>query len=141
MSSKYFLLLPIFFMLLCKSSQQLNENQKSATISLKSIYEKPNDFINQEHTLRGQFLGWSGRECRLPENASPAITRSDWLFRDATGCIYVTGGRLSALDPFDTSNVGVDISIRVIPRLTDEKKVYLEFVEGSIIKGVEQKIK
>jgi hypothetical protein len=138
MSPKYFLLLPILFAFCCKSGQQLNQNEKSPQATLAAIYKKPKNFINKEITLNGQFLGWSGRECRLPKNASPAITRSDWIFRDATGCIYVSGGRLPTLAPFNAANVGTEISLRAIPRLTRDKKVYLEFVDGSITRGVEK---
>ncbi|MCI0515236.1 hypothetical protein L0128_18640 [candidate division KSB1 bacterium] len=132
MFGKYLLLLVICFSFGCKSSQQLNQNQKSAMITLAAIYKKPKNFINQEITLDGQYLGWSGRDCRFPKNASPAITRSDWIFRDTTGCIYVNGGRLPTLDPFNTAHLGAEISLRAIPRLTHKKKVYLEYISGSI---------
>jgi len=55
-------------------------------IALKSIVEQPKAFAGKEITVEGVFLGWSGACPR-----SGALTRSDWMLEDGSGCIYVTG--------------------------------------------------
>jgi len=63
-------------------------------VRLADIYAAPERFTGGPVRLRGRFLGWSS--CRT---LSVAATRSDWIFQDDSGCIYVTGGRPRWLDP------------------------------------------
>ena len=66
-------------------------------ITLQEILKTPAEFVNKEIALEGAFQGWKGK-C---EDSSP-LTRSDWILKDETGCIYVSGkipAGVSATDP------------------------------------------
>jgi hypothetical protein len=54
--------------------------------ALQAIVEQPAVFAGKNISAEGVFLGWSGT---CPGSA--AVTRSDWILEDRTGCIYVTG--------------------------------------------------
>jgi hypothetical protein len=56
-------------------------------------------------TIRGQYLGWHGED--IPH---PGITRSDWVIKDTTGAIYVTGKTSTMLNI--EKNIGVEIVVR-----------------------------
>lgn len=55
-------------------------------ITIQKILKNPAEFVNREIILEGAFQGWKGK-C---EDSSP-LTRSDWILKDETGCIYVSG--------------------------------------------------
>ena len=57
-----------------------------SAITIQKILKNPAEFVNREIVLEGAFQGWKGK-C---EDSSP-LTRSDWILKDETGCIYVSG--------------------------------------------------
>ena len=66
-------------------------------ITIHKILKNPAEFLNREMILEGAFQGWKGK-C---EDSSP-LTRSDWILKDETGCIYVSGkipSGVSTTDP------------------------------------------
>ena len=128
------LLLLILTGLIITCSTNRCAKEDLGTLTVANICKNSGTCEGEEFTLRGEFLGWSGSDCVFPDNASAGITRSDWIFRDGTGCIYVSGGKIAQLDPFEKNNVGTQISIRVIPRLGPDQKMYLEFISGTIVK-------
>ena len=66
-------------------------------ITIQKIFKNPAEFLNREIILEGAFQGWKGK-C---EDSNP-LTRSDWILKDETGCIYVSGkipSGVSTTDP------------------------------------------
>ncbi|MDZ7301516.1 MAG: hypothetical protein ONB44_05175 [candidate division KSB1 bacterium] len=98
------------------------------------ICNRIDQYVDQAVELEGIFLGWRGADCHFPANASNAITRSDWVFKNGEDCVYVTAGRPAGLDPTDMQQIGHRVQLRAAVRLTKEKKVYLEFISGKILK-------
>ncbi len=67
--------------------------------TIQKILKNPVEFVNREIALEGAFQGWKGK-C---EESNP-LTRSDWILKDETHCIYVSGkipAGVSATDPRD----------------------------------------
>ena len=66
-------------------------------ITIQKILKNPSEFVNREIALEGAFQGWKGK-C---EDSNP-LTRSDWILKDETACIYVSGkipSGVSTTDP------------------------------------------
>lgn len=73
------------------------ERAMEGKITIQKILRTPAEYANKEIVLQGTFQGWKGK-C---EESSP-LTRSDWILKDETGCIYVSGkipAGVSTLDP------------------------------------------
>lgn len=90
------------------------------TVSIESIQNQPEKYLNRRVSINGSFMGWQGG-CQSP----PPVTRSDWMIEDGTGCIYVSGrlpdGRLNSFDP-----KGEKIKIEGIVKKGDFEAYYLE---------------
>ena len=74
-----------------------SERAGGGKIMIQKILKNPGEFGNKEIVLEGAFQGWKGK-C---EDSSP-LTRSDWILKDETGCIYVSGkipGGVSTTEP------------------------------------------
>ena len=67
------------------SGTQKSAEQKATVV--RNIQQDPGAFAEAPVLLEGLFRGWSGGTCV----GSPPLTRSDWMFEDSSGCIYVTG--------------------------------------------------
>jgi len=63
-----------------------SERAAEGKITIQKILKNPAEFVNREIILEGAFQGWKGK-C---EDSSP-LTRSDWILKDETGCLYVSG--------------------------------------------------
>jgi hypothetical protein len=73
------------------------ERAMEGKITIQKILKNAGELVNKEFLLEGAFQGWKGK-C---EESSP-LTRSDWILKDETGCIYVSGkipAGVSTLDP------------------------------------------
>jgi hypothetical protein len=74
-----------------------SERAGGGKITIQKILKNPAEFANKEIALEGAFQGWKGK-C---EDSSP-LSRSDWILKDETGCIYVSGkipGGVSTTEP------------------------------------------
>lgn len=58
-------------------------SEPKVTISLLKTQTK--NFLGKTVAITGQYLGW------LAEAGAPPVTRSDWVLKDETGLIYITG--------------------------------------------------
>jgi hypothetical protein len=81
--------------------------------------------------LQGTYLGFkptpNSPNCRVGQPK----TRSDWAFKDLTGCIYVTG--IYRLDP--VKDVGKKITVSGYVRVTDKGLPYIQGTNMSVKKG------
>jgi hypothetical protein len=80
-----------------EQSPPASERAMEGKITIQKILNNAPEYVNKEIVLEGAFQGWKGN-C---EEASP-LTRSDWILKDETGCIYVSGkipAGVSTLDP------------------------------------------
>ena len=58
------------------------------------ILANPAKYMREPVTVTGEYKGWQG------EGYEPPVTRSDWVIKDKTGLIYVTG-KSPGLDPVE----------------------------------------
>lgn len=63
-----------------------NTSQGSEQTPIGEIFKDVQKYKNEIITVNGQYSGWHGEGVK-----NPLITRSDWVIKDATGAIYVTG--------------------------------------------------
>lgn len=94
--------------------------------SIGEIRESPH--LYQEVRIKGEFWGWRG-DCEHPK-----ITTTDWVIKDKTGSIYVTGMWPDGLDPYNDR--GRELVVRGMVKVTEENIPYLEVRS---IKVIEEK--
>ena len=93
---------------------------EKATIQM--ILKDPGKFGKKEVALEGAFHGWKGK-C---EESSP-LTRSDWILKDETGCIYVSGEIPSWVSTIDPK--GESLVVSGVMKIMEGRKPYFEAKE------------
>jgi len=91
----------------------------SATPKISDIFAKPENYLNKEVTVTGQFMGWKGAA------GGPPVTRSDWVLKDETGAIYVVGPYPPGCIPPDTG-IGTRIKVKGVVKINDVKQAYIQ---------------
>lgn len=87
-------------------------------LTIADILESPADFDGKSVTLDGKYQGWQA------ENGyGPPVTRSDWIMKDDSGWIYITG-KSPKLDP--ASDIGTPVEVRGTVRVTSRDIPYIE---------------
>jgi hypothetical protein len=90
------------------------------------ILKDPVAYIEKEITILGEYRGWQSEEVY-----GPPVTRSDWVLRDESGEIYVTG-KLPRLDP--VKDLGKPVKVKGVVRIGINSRPYIEAEELVIIK-------
>ena len=75
------------------------------------------EYAGKTVTLSGEYRGWE------PGFGSPPVTRSDWILKDETGGIYITGKAPPGLDPVEDR--GTEVTVRGVVKVKDGR-AYLE---------------
>jgi hypothetical protein len=89
-----------------------------AQVPIVEIIENPSRYENNLVTVAGEYRGWHS-----DDGTGPPVTRSDWVIRDDTGCIYVTG-KMPDLDPDE--DIGTPLEVEGTVRVTDKGSPYIE---------------
>jgi len=110
------------------SSMNADTEEKNEYTPIAEIWNDPEKYLNQTVTLRGQYQGWHGEGIK-----HPLITRSDWVIKDNTGAIYVTGRTGIRLRP--ERDIGVEIIVRGKVLLNKENVPYIKAIEVTKIKS------
>ncbi len=79
-----------------QATLQPQDAQAGFTALVEKIRESPGDFAGQTVEIVGYFRGW---DLLGEAGGGPPVTRSDWVVKDASGAIYVTGPLPEGLDP------------------------------------------
>ncbi len=105
---------PIVFVAVALSLGGVGCTQPTApTISDGDVFSNPAALAGQTVQVEGLFQGYRAGECRFAAAARPVgLTRSDWLVRRETMCLYVTGGFPPGLDPLDPAAIGQQVKLR-----------------------------
>jgi len=113
-----FILLAIFLVVpLVSGCQQATPlPSPSAITSIGGIRAAPTAYEGKVVTIEGEYQGWKGGF------GSPPVTRSDWLVKDASGWLYVTG-KPAGLDPL--ADLGHPIKVTGLVRITKDGEPYL----------------
>ncbi|MDA8162727.1 MAG: hypothetical protein M0022_07480 [Desulfobacteraceae bacterium] len=76
-------------------------------------------------TVQGRYMGWSS--CG---SNTTMLTRSDWVLRDETGCIFVTGGTPPGIRPYSKPEIQAQ-PVTITARVEwIGGKVILRFIKG-----------
>jgi len=94
------------------------EVDKPECMSIGELWETASACKDKRITLSGEYWGWKG-----PDIQHPMITRSDWIIRDATGGIYVSG-KASGLDP--VKDVGTHIMVKGVIKVSKKGVPYVK---------------
>ena len=86
-------------------------------VTIGDINSDPAGYVGKTVTVSGEYRGWEAG------HGSPPVTRSDWVLKDATGAIYVTGMALSGFDP--VTDVGKKVTVYGVVRVKDSQ-AYIE---------------
>lgn len=98
----------------CAVGEQVTGGEE---ISIADITSKPTEYEGKTVTLSGEYRGWE------PGYGSPPVTRSDWILKDETGAIYVTGKVSPGLDPVE--DIGTKITVYGTVKVKDNQ-AYIE---------------
>jgi len=101
-----------------------SERAMEGKITIQKILGNQAEYVNKEIVLEGAFQGWKGK-C---EESSP-LTRSDWILKDETGCIYVSGkipAGVSTLDP-----KGEPLVVSGVMKIKEGGKPYFQAQEAT----------
>ena len=100
--------------------------EDAGKIAIGQIINSPPEFEGKPVTVAGEYRGWQA------ENGyGPPVTRSDWVVKDDTGWIYVTGEG-PGVDP--TQDIGCPIEVRGMVRVTDQGVPYIEAKNAKVKK-------
>jgi len=102
-------------------SNHSNSNLDIANINTIKISEIKNNidiYKGKLVKIEGIYMGWQGSE-------PPPVTRSDWVIRDETGEIYITG-MIPNLDP--CKDIGKNITVIGWIEVTEKGKIYIRAV-------------
>lgn len=104
-------------LLLAATACATNPGGDTGKTAIGAITAAPSDFKGEPVTIAGEYRGWQA------ENGyGPPVTRSDWVIRDDTGWIYVTGQN-PGLDP--TEDIGTPVEVKGTVRVTGEGAAYI----------------
>ena len=116
------ILIPMF-MVACSSVEGDKKQTLEMTgdgITISDIIATPVDYEGKEITLIGEYSGWES------EYGIPPVTRSDWILKDETGGIYITGMIPSGFDPVDDR--GAEVTVKGVVRIKNDR-AYIEAKE------------
>jgi hypothetical protein len=99
--------------------EELNQpvDNSSGEVSIADITSDPAGYEGRTVTVRGEYRGWETGYGPAP------VTRSDWILKDETGAIYITGRVPPGLDPVDDR--GTEITVYGVVKVKDNQ-VYIE---------------
>lgn len=101
--------------------------------SVAALCREPDRYAGRVVTIEGIFQGWRVADCRFLDAASPAITRSDWLIRTGSECLYVSGGFPRDLNPANPEDVGRQLELRAKAERNKDGKLYLKYLGSRLI--------
>lgn len=86
--------------------------------TISEIIEDPTAYIGKEAAIAGEYRGWQSEE-----GYGPPVTRSDWVIRDESGEIYVTG-KLPGFDP--VKDIGKNIKVKGVVKIDRNGRPYID---------------
>jgi len=88
------------------------------------ILANPAKYVRKPVTVTGEYRGWQG------EGYEPPVTRSDWVIKDETGLMYVTG-KSPGLDPVE--DIGKKLEVTGMVKVKNNTP----YIEAKILKRLE----
>jgi len=101
-----------------------NETLSSSEVNvtpIERIWAEKASLENKMVVIHGEYRGWQD------DVPNPLITRSDWIVRDHTGAIYVTGKCPERLDP--VRDIGTKITVKGVIKVSKDGVPYIKAEE------------
>ena len=98
----------------CAAGEQVIVEEQ---VNIGKITSNPTEYEGKTVTVSGEYRGWESGY------GSPPVTRSDWIVKDETGSIYVTGRVSPGLDP--SEDIGKKITVSGVVKVKDGQ-AYIE---------------
>lgn len=112
-----------------QATLQPPETVPGFTALVAEIRASPGDFASQPVEIIGYFRGW---DLLGEAGGGPPVTRSDWVIKDNSGAIYVTGALPEGLDP--AAKEQVESVVRLSARVVQQgDAVYLEVLSVQVL--------
>lgn len=89
------------------------------SVKISEIKNRIDEYVGKLVKIEGVYLGWRGNE-------TPPVTRSDWVVKDESGQIYVTG-KFPNLDPY--RDVGKNVTVVGYVEVTKDGRAYIRAVD------------
>ena len=109
--------LVLFLMVSAAACTGSEQTAGTGGVSIADITSNPAEYEGKTVTLTGEYRGWE------PGHGSPPVTRSDWVLKDESGAIYVSGRVSPGLDPVE--DCGRELTVRGIIRVINNQ-AYLQ---------------
>lgn len=96
-------------------------------VDIGDINAGPARYKGQKIEISGDFMGWDLFD---DVGEGPPVTRSDWVIKDSTGAIYVTGGIPATtegvyLDPGSREDTGRKVMVEGFVEATSSGQPYI----------------
>jgi hypothetical protein len=99
---------------------------KLNAIPIEKIWAEKASIENEEVVILGEYRGWQD------DIPNPHITRSDWIVRNHTGAIYITGKSPGTLYPL--RDTGTKIIVKGVVKISKNGVPYIDAKEVKIQK-------
>ena len=117
-----------FYLLPGQSEDKEELSRRYCLMDIKRIWMEKMDIIDKKVIIHGEYRGWRD------EVPGPLITRSDWVVRDSTGAIYVTGKCPGNLDP--VKDIGNKIVVKGVIKISKDG---IPYVRAEEVKGKQKR--
>ncbi len=117
-------LLSLFFPTIILAEELSRGNLVIELDNIKELYKNTGTLKDKIVLLKGKFNGFEAdRAC----NQYRPSSRSDWVLKDGTGCIYINGPFPLWCDPIDKGTLGTKIELIGIVRV-EPKNIFIELL-------------
>lgn len=98
-------------------------------VTIEEIVRWPRFMRGRPIIVEGEYRGWRSRGETGPVRYGPPSRRGDWIIRDETGALYVTGRRPKQLDPIE--DVGAKVRVEGSASLVDRDDGPVPFIRAN----------
>lgn len=106
------------------------DHRMELVATIAEIHENMDRLLSKEVKVTAQYMGWSGD---VGTEAGTPVTRSDWLLKDETGWIYVTGGAIPGLSPWRKGDQGKEVEVLGVVEAKQDGRPCLRFKDGRVL--------
>ncbi len=104
---------------------EVTSRWEKCQVAVREILTWPRYLSGKEIIVEGEYRGWRARgEEGEHLRHGPPKRRSDWIVKDATGAIYVSGRSPRGLDPYD--DIGATVRVEGVGALSERGVPFIE---------------
>jgi hypothetical protein len=100
-------------------------------VALGDMIRWPRFYVGREIIVEGEYRGWQAKGLQGPVRHGPPHRRGDWIVKDGTGALYVSGARPKSADP--VSDVGRQVRIEGVGGLAAKNDTKVPYVKATSV--------